>query len=581
MSLSTASKEKILSFINEAQLSIDVIRGWENFTRNHKGENILVLDIDNIPSLQSILRYINDLNSRENTNISVRAAAGAKGVKNSYSYSITGGAVGDIILRLTGKAFHHIERGNTPNTIQTGASVQIGTLDKVLYEKFDQALPTSSLIPYVTVAGLAANAGHGTGKSQPGFCGLIKAMTICLPNGKIVRIDNNHPDFKTIRAAHLGLFGIIIDMELETIPAKKLQCITEARSVPEFLQELKDGLFDHDPYVSVMYVPTYRDDELTNTKYKNIVIYRFRPIEKTVQNIKFHEKFSNFIQELAIKAQEDFHINHLLKAHPKLVPTFLRYVVSKFSIGTKDKLKIGPWPIIHYQTAYPKDINDVDYLFSVSNDYQEIREAFVKLIMELKNSANKKEYPLTYAAYIRLFQGTKGGLSTSDGCKPLICGFDMVSTPGMKGQENFQKVMQHYFINVLDAKPHWGKSIPNDIDYQVLYGKRYEAFLTTIKNWYRAYDLDFNKSILLNGFARDVLKLPQNKTSQNDLRTACEAILPKISGASLHAENFRKELKRLAAPKNESTFFVKKKTNDKVIDNKNLTKKWPSRNGHF
>jgi len=172
----------------------------------------------------------------------LRVAAGGKtenGHPKEYSesFSLSPCAAGDVIVRLIGPEFQKIDVVDEKNNIVcVGAGVQIGELDKILYEKYKLCLPTSSLIGFVTFVGLITNAGHGTGRNEGSVAELIVAITFCLPNGEILRIDAEHLDFETIRACNLGLFGVILNVEIKCAPAKKLQCVMEARSINELVQ---------------------------------------------------------------------------------------------------------------------------------------------------------------------------------------------------------------------------------------------------------------------------------------------------------------------------------------------------------
>ena len=564
MPIDNNEKELILRAIKTNNLKIKNFESWKNFSKNLDCPNALVLDIQDKASLQQLVKTVYEINQKKNSadRILLRAAAGSDKGEYNQSYSFTPGADADVIVRLTGDEFKKITSVNgQPKVVSVGASMQIGTVDKELYEKHNLSLPTASLIPYVTVAGLSANAGHGTGRHQPGFAGLIRAMTLCLPDGNIVRIDKNHKDFKTIRAAHLGLFGIVLDIELECTEAKKMQCVTEARSIPDFLDEVKNGVFFNDPYVSVMYVPTYHKDELTNRDYKNVIVYRWRPVNKSVNDVNSHPVFSHAGQELEIKLEEGLHVVDLLREFPDIIPYYMRYLVSRASIGTKDQISVGPWYTMHYQTAFPWDIDDADYLFKTGRDNKEISTALETIVQSLTECRKNNQYPIVDAVYMRMFKGTNGGLSTSPhGHGEHVCGLDMVSSTGIPGYEVFKDKMQDYFIDgPLKSKPHWGKYVPADVDYAKVYGENFTQFNQTLKNWYEEHGLKLENSMLLNSFFCQVLQLPYVPAQQTDLSKRmvfttviavaliATQLCALIEGEDIHAVNLRKRLRAIAA----------------------------------
>lgn len=359
MSLHDQDKKALVEIARRNHAKFTTKNGWHNFTGHQDEPFALVLDVQDKESLQIIMRALFELNQKHKPEerLTLRAAAGGLNEKYSQSFSFSDVSEADVIVRLVGKEFQHVERVPGESAIvNVGGSIQIGTLHKILDEQFDLTLPTSSLIPYVTVAGLTATGGHGTGIDQPSFPGLIRSMTMCLPNGDIVKIDKNHPDFETIRGAHLGLFGIVLDVDLECIPGKKLECLMQVRSVPQFLEEVKNGLFVNPewPNTSVLYLPFYKND-LTDKDAKNVIIYRWHPVDKNIKDVNNHPNLMRFDQAAQIELAEDFHIMDLLRAHPSLIPPYMQYLAAQLVVGDKDALRIGSWhDVAHYQNSIPK-----------------------------------------------------------------------------------------------------------------------------------------------------------------------------------------------------------------------------------
>ncbi|VVC77246.1 putative xylitol oxidase [Aquicella siphonis] len=554
---------------------IRVQQGWKNFSENLNVAQAMVLDIDDVSSLQAVIRLIHKLNQdkKPDERILLRAAAGGRNEEYSESFSFTPGAEGDVIVRLVGKEFRRIRKTSDDKIMSVGASVQIGELDKKLYEKYDLALPTSSLIPYVTVAGLSANAGHGTGRDQPGFSGLIRAITLCLPNGEIVRIDESDPDFHTIRAANLGLFGIVLNVELECTKAKKMECIMDVSNIPDFIRKVKAGLFSKYPYVSVMYVPTYQSNEMTSERYNNVIIYCWTPVDKSTPDENNCPYLAHLGQELQINLERNLRITDLLRDYPHLIPYFTRYLVTQSAIGNKDTRSVGPWHMVHYQTAFPRDIDDADYLFQVGQDCEEITAAISKIVTTLTEFAHEKQYPLVDAVYLRLFTGTNGGLSTSAHEKgQYVCGLDMVSGNGIAGYAEFKQNMADYFMRgPLHAKPHWGKYVPTDVDYRKIYGNEFDAFIAALHKWYERHQIEIDRSMLLNRFHCEILQLPyypaftHNRCMTNmchidtaHSKSIADDICCQLDKGSEDAENFRRRLQVIGNEKireNKSAFF--------------------------
>ncbi len=537
MSLSVENQSALLDFASKKGITAQT--GFKNFTQNVIERDAVVLDIENRESLKQVLAYINAINKDKpaTETVVLRAAAGGKkelGHEKEYSqsFSLTPCASGDVIVRLVGPEFQKIEvLDKEKNLVQVGAGVQIGDLDHALYDEHKLCLPTSSLIPYVTLVGLIANAGHGTGRDQPSVAGLIRAMTICRPDGKIVRIDKeNHPDFETIRASHLGLFGVVLSVEIECAPAAKLQCVKEARSVNALCQDIKNGLFHDNDYVSVMYVPTYQPDERNE---KNVTVIRWKPVGLDVETTNSCPLVRDAEQELSIKISDLFNVPGFLAHHSHLIPLYMKHLVARIEVGSKDTLSVAPWPdVAHYQVAFPSNLEDTDYLFATKKNCEEIIKAIDRICEKLAEYAarKQKQFPITEAIYIRFLKGTNGGLSTSQTNeeKTHICGLDIVTNRNIPGYADFKVEMDRLFFEELGAVPHWGKTVDLNKNYAELYGKRYDEFKKVLDRWYEQCGLSFEKSIFLNPFFRSILQVPASPMLAERHQQDAEAVEKKV-----------------------------------------------------
>lgn len=509
MPLSPSERALFIELADKNKISL--MTGWENFSKNQQQPEALVFDITNVKEIQTILAKTNTLNQEKKPQdkLTIRVAAGGFATPYSESFSFTSCVPADIILQLTHKKFQDVSLLNEKkHIVKVGPAIQIGELDKILYEKYKLCLPTSSLIPYVTIAGLTANAGHGTGRDQPSVAGLIRAMTFLKPNGEIERIDTTHPDFENIRGSHMGIFGIMLDIEIECIPACKIENTIQSTNLSGLIGEIQKGLLHQYPYVTIMYIPEYRP-----SSGNNITIAKWQPVSLDSKNTKMDVALRHFHQKRSIRYSDKFQIEEILSAHPKIIPFYMNYIVSNFALD-KDSVSVRPWyDIAHSQTSFPRNLDDAGYLFETNKKGDEVIKALNTVSETLKNYAENKKYPLTYAIYLRFFQGTNGGLSTSIHSEnKYICAFDMVSHPSIPGYPDFKRDMQKYFMESLHAKPHWGKHIPLDVNYAEVYGKNYNDFKKTLQHWYQECKMDVNKSPFLNKFHETILRTSEKST---------------------------------------------------------------------
>jgi hypothetical protein len=533
-----AAKEKLLHILTQNQIPYEV-KTWKNFTRDVEVHQAIVLKIHHESELQRAKKIIFDFNKSENghQDVVMRDAAGGLDKEYSESYSMTACAEGDVIVHIVGelnqkdniRRIHILDKAK--KLVEVGANVSIDDVDNILYgdEQSESrfVLPTSSLIGKVTLIGLLSNSGHGTGIAQPAVAGLIRGMKFCLPNGDLIRIlppdeDNlekevasrdgvktvKHPDFEAIRGSSLGLFGTLISVDVECIDAKKIQTVKEPRTNEELINEVKNGLFTNGaPYVSVMIIPKYN-----TSGQKNICIRKQTPVPLSVSDSHNHPVLENLEQKTLIGISEVIHTTTIMSYEKHAIPTMMDIIASN-QVPDSDAVQVGHWPDqMHFQTQYPHAIDNFDYLFEVSKDSHEIVETleFMNQLLANHAKAENPNYPVVFAGYIRVMSGTQGGLSTShheDG--KFVCGFDIVSNRNIEGYLAFKKEMQDYFINVRKAKPHWGKTVPLDVDYSQVYAaeNRFEKFKGVLSRWYAQCGLTLEKNPVMNAFFKQVLKI--------------------------------------------------------------------------
>lgn len=508
MPLSKDDRDNIAKLAHKSNIKSHI--GWSNFTHSNQLPEALVLDIEEVDSIPLILDKINRMNSdlKPENRIILRVAAGGNQDEYSQSFSFSPCVEADIVLRLVGSEFQKIKViDEEKNIVQVSAGVQIGALNKILYEKHNLVLPTASLIPYVTFVGLSTNAGHGSGRDQPSVSGLIRAITICRPDGKIVRVDSTHKDFELIRACHLGLFGIILNVEIECIKAKKIKRTVETKSIDELKKEISSGLLNKYPYVNIMYIPTYQKNDISN---KNVFVIRLEPVPLDSKNVGKPIPERDYQQRILVNLNQKFQIGKLLAEHSNLIPYYMKYILSSFAIDEVNIATVGPWPdMFHSQTAFPRNIDNVEYLFNTNHDNGEIISAIDYTTQVLEKNAKSSLYPVVDAIFLRYLQGTNGGLSPSTHDeKKSVCGFDIVSDAKVPGFTQFKKEIQPFFINELKAKPHWGKNLPLDENYAEIYGSNLDDFVRVLTEWHNESNIKLEKSPFINHLFSYILQLP-------------------------------------------------------------------------
>ena len=194
----------------------------------------------------------------------------------------------------------------------------------------------------------------------------------------------------------------------------------------------------------------------------------------------------------------------------------MRYIAGPLNIGDKDEISVGPWnEMMHYRTGIPADLDEICGIFTVKDQPRnapqgaEVVKAMKHAMKLLDEQAKRGEYPITYAIYFRYLQGTNGGLScTSHPENHHVCALDLTTNENIKGFAEFKNNMQTFFFNELNTKFHWGKNAPFNIDYEKLYGERWNETKTALERWHREHNINTEMSLLLNPLFSHVLDYP-------------------------------------------------------------------------
>ncbi len=559
MSLSAEDLIKLRKYLNHPEIKkhIKIREEFRNYTDSQINPDAIVIDIEDMDTLKNILRIIHALNNAKPANdpISVRAVAGGRKENDEYSasYSATEITKADINLRLTGHAFTNIERLADSNVVRVGGSVQMLELQKYIEKKYGLVLPTASLIPYVTVAGLSATGGHGTGRDMPSFVGLIRGATIITAHGEEVRLDRSNPDFEVLMSAHCGMLGVIKDMDIDCMPAKKLQNIQEKRSLAELFDEIRNGLFLKNEYVSVLISPLYRNDELTNRRLKNVDIITQKPVPLTTHNVNHHPSLDHFKQEAEMRAEQLVNVPEFLRQHEELIPLYMQNLVSPASIGNKDEFSEGDWATQwHFRTAFPhpdcgndtteKSVLDEICAFIPVKDVarneahgEEIIRFLEDLYAKMRDEMERGEYAVNYAIFIRFLAGSKAGLSCTavpDGYHS--CAIDITTIGNAGGFDEVKRYITDITLNEYHGNFHPGKNWTAGLDYRRIYGDKLDQYKQALVRWNQKNHIDEARNPFLNELMREVLQYPQRQLQAQPVMLEVPANLAALKQTGLY-----------------------------------------------
>lgn len=516
------------------------VNGWSNYMELANNPGAITVTVKNEDQVHIVMQTIKQLNVDRNPDnkITVRAAAGwsdtstengccffpwASVQENQYNESfsfsqVVGGRASndtsgtDVIIRFD-KKYHNMKvigPLDNPNVfnpespihqlpaslVEVSAGVQIGELSDYL-RKHDLSLSTASMIAWVTAVGLAGTGGHGTGRDESGFSGLIESMKICDMDGIIREINRNHPDFAILCGAHSGLLGVVLSIKLRAVQAFNLEETIKLYQDAKSMTLDLDDILKNNEYVSIMGMPSYQTTEIGKAIPKwQVKMWNFttkKPTQKT--STSYHPDLTSYMQELEIKMGAPIMEYLLDPALKHLFPLYTN-VAAAMVIETRGAKTIVDYEnkITHPQVAFPKTMRDVSYQIPLKDGTkgETAGAIFQKIESMLDAAGSKGQYPLTYAFYGRYFKGTNGGLSTSftSGDDEHIFALDMVTHPKAYGINEFEQEFVPFLTHDLgiQLRCHLGKNFPAGMEHydQFLGADNVNSYIAALERWHNS-----------------------------------------------------------------------------------------------
>ena len=518
MPFSHQEKIQLIQFLNYKK--VDYKEGWKNYMGTVSNPAAMVIQVENEKDLGAILQEVKKINAKKpiQDKVTIRAAGGwadksshscsffpwqkvqESEYNEGYSFSqVVGGKASadgpgtDIIIRF-GKKFHsskvlgRIENPTVvnPNTpihklpcylVEVSAGVQIAALAEFL-RKNNLSLTTVSMISWVTAVGLAGTAGHGTGRDEPAFSGLIESITVCDMDGNIREINRDHPDFAVLVGGHSGLLGIVLSIKLRAVQAFNLRETIDLFATTKEMAGKLDDILLNNQYVSFMAMPSGVNTSIARGINKWQVAKWNYTTDKPTETEKptYSPSPQSLLQELEVRVGSSV-MEYLVDSGLKhLLPYFMLLSASSVIGARGNKTRIDfENKITHPQVAFPKKMRDVSYLIPVKD--AEAGRTLEKILAKIEQlviaAAEVKECPITYSVYVRYLKGTNGGLSTSATSSPdeRIIAIDIVTHPHAPGIERFERDLMSFLKNSnLTVRHHLGKNFPAGVE-------RYDQFL--------------------------------------------------------------------------------------------------------
>ena len=588
MALNEIQRKEIIHLIKRERLSVDYKKGakWQNFSKNQTLDDVLVLNIKNLDALQKIVKkiYALNLDVSSEARITCRPASGGKGDNDelallpgagpdnklySHSFSLPPWVEADIVINLDfAISDKYAIEIIGENTVILRPGIQLKAFDEILEKKGYATAFYGSLINRVRPEGLAFNFGNGI--NGP-YSQNIKAITILMMNGekRTIRREDCPETFDYYLA--FGLFGIVIEIEMDIRPVKKLKKIETAMTFAEFIEGFESGRLPEKPLFEVFC------NDLTNKEGNNVKLIEFEEVECDVEDENFEPEKANLEQWFQIKLQDNLRVVDVLARYPQLGPLYMKYIVARYGIGEGRKESIAKASAQnHYQKWYPYNLNMFAGIFPCKRNYQQMLDAFKKLAQETQAAKERGEAPVSFGAYARMAENkhyptSMSPFSTTSN-EELLCVFDVVSSPHAVGFKEFrERFLMEYLIKEMGAKLHWGKDITPEMDFEAMYPEALPMFKKLLEEFHNQNEefeegnkLSLERSPFLTYFPCEIFKMDEKywptfqKRCTPERTAEPQTVLNGVSGLKhflqwiegqddddIHKENLRKCVKEL------------------------------------
>ena len=149
------------------------------------------------------------------------------------------------LLRLTSlSGILDIDRSR--QRVRVAAGTPLHVLNPLL-DGLGLALPNLGDIDRQGIAGAIATGTHGTGVRLQGIAAAVRGLTLVLADGSVVSVDDStDPDLFRAATVGLGAFGVVVEVELQCVPAFRLRALESPGRLDEVVEGYEALVAAHD-----------------------------------------------------------------------------------------------------------------------------------------------------------------------------------------------------------------------------------------------------------------------------------------------------------------------------------------------
>jgi L-gulono-1,4-lactone dehydrogenase len=304
-----------------------------------------------------------------------RAGTKVKAVGAGHSWSAAACTTGTLVSLDNMRRIHELDHRSGLVTVDAG--LRLSELNEALYRS-GRALPIVGSISAQSVAGVTATGTHGSGPRIANIASGIDSFRIVLADGSVRDVDAaSDPDLFRAGRVGLGALGVISRLTFRTVPAFKLQEVTEPVPFDEAIERIPQ-LIEEEPFVKVWWLP-HGD---------SAVIFRYRPSTAATtfseRQRSIDERVINrYVFPLALSAGRI--TNRLIPPMNKVIAG--AYFKNRTTVGRSDRVLNVAMPPRHDEMEYALPVERAAESFQFMRRTIEDRSLRIDFIAELRFSA--------------------------------------------------------------------------------------------------------------------------------------------------------------------------------------------------
>ena len=305
-----------------------------------------------------------------------------------------------------------------------------------LLRPYALALPNQGDVNPQSIAGALSTGTHGTGLGFTGFGGMVTGLRLLTAQGEVLELSpREHPELFDHARISLGALGILLEVELQCVPAFDL--IAEERGLP--FEQLLEGLIPHaetsDHFEAYWFPHTRR----TMTK-RNTRVPAGAAAPAPLDGVRPRSKVLQMLSEELLDNAGLRVICEIGARWPAAVPTLNRVAAA----ATSHRTYRAP---AHEVFVSPRRVRFQEMEYAVP------LEAGPEALREIERTVRARDWRISFPVEIRTAAADDVPLSTATGRRSCYLAVHRFfrEEPG----EYFREV--EAICRAHGGRPHWGK----------------------------------------------------------------------------------------------------------------------------